>query len=815
MTKKEILALLNAPTPEERLKNLRMLLEAEEVTPVVRPEFANNHIHTTHSFSPYSPTAAVYFARAEGLNTCGIMDHDSIAGAREFREAGKIADMGTTCGFEARVSLAGTPFENRRTNHPDQAGAAYMAFHSVPCESFDRAQERLRELARRRNERNRSMVDRVNEIMAPYGIELDFDRDVLPISSFEVGGSVTERHLLYALSLKIIEKVGRENVLSFLENELDIHPSQKVRNWLMDVDSEHFAYDLLGVMKSELNTRVYIPADDEMMTLAEAVAFADEIGCTLCYAYLGDIGDSVTGDKKAAKFEDDYLEELLEYLREAGVKGVTYMPSRNTEAQLDRLMALCDRLGFTQISGEDINSSRQSFICRELANPKFRHLVDAAWKLVNQEVREEKKTMKTRAVRLYGKEDLRLETFELPAIRDDEILAKVICDSICMSTYKAAEQGADHKRVPDDVAENPVIVGHEFCGEILQVGSKWQSEFKPGERFAIQPNINYKGTMWSPGYSFRTIGGDATYIVIPNQFMECGCLLPYHGEAFFGASLSEPLSCVAGTFKAMYHTTNGVYEHKMGIKEHGKMAILAGVGPMGLASIDYILHTERRPSFLVVTDIDQARLDRAASIFTVEEAKRMGVELHYVNTGAVENPAETLMQLSGGTGYDDVIVFAPVPAVVEQGDAILGRDGCLNFFAGPARKDFYAKLNFYNVHYMSAHICGTSGGNNDDMAECLKMMGEGRLTPAALVTHIGGIDAVIDTTLNLPRIPGGKKLIYTHINLPLTAISDFEEKGKTDPMFKKLHELTQKTNGLWNKEAEDYLLNTLAKEDCE
>ena len=110
MTKKEILALLNAPTPEERLKNLRMLLEAEEVTPVVRPEFANNHIHTTHSFSPYSPTAAVYFARAEGLNTCGIMDHDSIAGAREFREAGKIADMGTTCGFEARVSLAGTPF---------------------------------------------------------------------------------------------------------------------------------------------------------------------------------------------------------------------------------------------------------------------------------------------------------------------------------------------------------------------------------------------------------------------------------------------------------------------------------------------------------------------------------------------------------------------------------------------------------------------------------------------------------------------------------------------------------------------------------
>lgn len=421
--------------------------------------------------------------------------------------------------------------------------------------------------------------------------------------------------------------------------------------------------------------------------------------------------------------------------------------------------------------------------------------------------------MLTKAVRLYGKNDLRLETFELPEIKEDEILAKVVCDSICMSTYKAAMQGADHKRVPDDVAENPTMMGHEFCGVIEKVGAKWADQFTPGQRFAIQPNINYKGQPWAPGYSFKTIGGNATYIVIPGMFMESGCLLPYKGEGFFGGSLSEPLSCVAGTFKAMYHTTNGVYEHKMGIKEGGKMALLASVGPMGLAAIDYIMHTERRPSLLVITDIDQARLDRAASIFTKEEAARMGIEVHYVNTGAVENPVEALLAITGGTGYDDVVAFAPVPAVIEQADAILGTDGCLNFFAGPSKKDFYAKLNFYNVHYSSTHIVGTSGGNNDDMIECLEMMGDGKLTPAALVTHIGGIDAVIDTTLNLPKIPGGKKLIYTHIDMPLTAITEFAEKGKTDPMYAKLHELTQKTNGLWNKEAEDYLLNTLVKEE--
>ncbi|MBO5822917.1 MAG: alcohol dehydrogenase catalytic domain-containing protein, partial [Lentisphaeria bacterium] len=290
--------------------------------------------------------------------------------------------------------------------------------------------------------------------------------------------------------------------------------------------------------------------------------------------------------------------------------------------------------------------------------------------------------MKTTAVRLYGKEDLRLETFDLPEITENEILARIVSDSICMSTFKAAEQGAAHKRVPNDVAENPIIVGHEFCGEIVEVGAKWQNEFKAGDRFAIQPAINYKGSLAAPGYSYKYIGGDATYIVIPSEVMETGSLLAYKGEAFFHGSLAEPVSCVIGAFHAQYHTTNGCYEHKMGIVEGGKMAILAGVGPMGLGAVDYAIHGPRRPSLLVVTDIDDARLVRAATLYTVEDAKANGVELVYLNTGCPD-AVEKLMELSGNTGYDDVMCFAPVRPVVEQGDRILGRDGCLNFFAGP------------------------------------------------------------------------------------------------------------------------------------
>ena len=414
--------------------------------------------------------------------------------------------------------------------------------------------------------------------------------------------------------------------------------------------------------------------------------------------------------------------------------------------------------------------------------------------------------MKTKAVRLYGKNDLRLEEFELPPIKDDEILAQVVSDSICMSSYKAAIQGKDHKRVPDDVKTNPVIIGHEFCGVILEVGKKWQHRFKPGQKFSIQPALNYKGSLAAPGYSYRYIGGDATHIIIPNEVMEMNCLLEYNGDAYFYGSLAEPMSCIIGAFHASYHTVPGKYVHNMGVAEGGNMAILAGAGPMGLGAIDYAIHNDRKPRLLVVTDIDQARLKRASEIITVEEAARNGVTLKYINTSGMDNVVEYLMSLTDGRGYDDVFVFAPVKSVVEIGDAILARDGCLNFFAGPTDPNFSAQINFYNVHYPSTHLVGTSGGNTDDMIEALQMMEKGLINPAAMITHIGGLNSVVDTTLNLPKIPGGKKLIYTNIELELTAIADFKEKGKDDPLFAELARIVEKNNGLWCAEAEKYLL---------
>ncbi len=390
MDRTEALLALNAPWEEERLTALADCIRDDVggVSSTAQTDEVNNHVHTRYSFSPYSPAAAVWAARCAGLAVVGSVDHDSIGAAAEMRMAAGMAGIGATVGAELRVSFAGTAFAERRLNNPDTLGNAYIVLHGVPRASWARLAQELQPIHRAREARNREQLSRLNSLLPPGLNDLDYDRDVRSLSWAERGGSVTERHLLFALALRILQESRGDSatVLRIIAEELGTPLSDLARARLSAPENPHLPYDVLGVLKAHLVPEFFIqPEPAECPEVRTVTAMALEIGAIPAYAYLGDVKGSVTGDKKDQEFEDSYLDELFASLGDLGFRAVTYMPPRNTRAQLERVIGLCKHWDLMQISGVDINSSRQSFHAPEVLEPPFRHLTESTWALVGHE----------------------------------------------------------------------------------------------------------------------------------------------------------------------------------------------------------------------------------------------------------------------------------------------------------------------------------------------------------------------------------------------------------------------------------------------
>ena len=411
--------------------------------------------------------------------------------------------------------------------------------------------------------------------------------------------------------------------------------------------------------------------------------------------------------------------------------------------------------------------------------------------------------MKTKAIRLYGANDIRLEEFDLPEITEEEVLIKVVSDSVCASTYKAIKQGTAHKRVPEDIAENPVIIGHEMCGEILQVGAKLTEQWQVGQKIVIQPALKLP-TGYDPGYSYPYIGGNTQYAVVPKIVLERGCLLPYAGEGFFKGSLVESLGCIIRGFKGLYHTDYTNYVRTDGAKKGGRVAILGGAGPMGIGTVELAVGYSG-VSQVVVTDLSQERLNFAAEKCSPAKAAKKGVDLHYINTSDIAGPVDFLLELSQG-GFDDVFVMVPVPALFTMAERICREDGCINFFAGPAVHEMQGSLNLYRVDYDGIHVVGTAGSIPEDMTDIISLIEEEKIEPGVLVSHILGLNAAEETLFAMEKPNGAKKVCYNELDLPLIAIADLPELGKTNELYRNLAEIVARNGGLWCAEAEEYLL---------
>lgn len=411
--------------------------------------------------------------------------------------------------------------------------------------------------------------------------------------------------------------------------------------------------------------------------------------------------------------------------------------------------------------------------------------------------------MKTTAVRMYGAKDLRLEEFELPEITADEVLLRVVTDSLCTSTYKAVIQGTAHKRVPDNIAEQPVILGHEMCGEIVEVGDNLKQNWKVGQRIVIQPALKLPSG-YDPGYSYPYIGGNSTYAVVPKIVLEKECMVPYEGDSYFKGSLVEALGCILRGYKGFYHTDYSNYQRTDGAKKGGRIAILGGAGPMGIGAVELAVGYAGA-SQVVVTDLNQERLDYAERKSSPEDAAKRGCELLYINTAEMENAAEELVKISDG-GFDDVFVMVPVPALFTMAEKICREDGCINFFAGPAIHEMQASLNLYRVHYDGIHVVGTAGSIPEDTIDTIRLIEDNVINPGAMVSHILGLKDVANTLYEMERPSGAKKVCYPGLDIPVIAIDDLEELGKEDELCRALAEIVKRNGGNWCSEAEEYLL---------
>jgi len=379
---------------KERLSALSGLEAGHRNAENRKNEEVNNHIHTIYSFSPYSPSMAALLARNAGLGAAGSVDHDSIAAANEMLAACAILGIGGCVGAEIRVSFRtgadGKPgaFASRKLNNPDSTGYAYTTIQGVPKQSIQKMAGFLAPIRKERLRRTQAMAVSANALLSEAGFSvIDFESDIIAKSKYNEGGGITERHLLAAMAEKVIQRFGKgPDLTEGLKLKMGVCVSPKLSALLSDPDNPHCLYDLLGVLKAEFLPGIYIQPDEkECIPAAEAAAFARAIAAIPAYAYLGDVGESPTGDKKAEKFEDEYLDELFAEISRLGYLAFAYMPPRNTPAQLARVRKLSAEWGLMEISGVDINSSRQSFNCPEVLRDDSRHLLDTTWALIAHE----------------------------------------------------------------------------------------------------------------------------------------------------------------------------------------------------------------------------------------------------------------------------------------------------------------------------------------------------------------------------------------------------------------------------------------------
>ena len=292
------------------MRHLLELVRDENFPPV--GNFVNAHAHTFYSFNykGYSPSRFVLEARREGLEMGGIVDFDVLDGLEEFWDASRLLDLKGCVGIESRVFVP--EFADREINSPGEPGISYhmgTGFTStdIPVE----AQSFLDNMRATSSERNKAMVNRVNDFLSP--LILDYDLDVLPLTP---NGNATERHLCLAYARKAASMFPVESELkSFWSEKLGV-PADNIE----DLPEGRPITDLIRAKTMKQGGVGYVKPDSgSFPKMAEMNAFVLQCGAIPTFTWLDGISDG-----------EQSIEELVEVGRSTGVAAFNIIPDRIT-----------------------------------------------------------------------------------------------------------------------------------------------------------------------------------------------------------------------------------------------------------------------------------------------------------------------------------------------------------------------------------------------------------------------------------------------------------------------------------------------------
>jgi L-iditol 2-dehydrogenase len=309
---------------------------------------------------------------------------------------------------------------------------------------------------------------------------------------------------------------------------------------------------------------------------------------------------------------------------------------------------------------------------------------------------------------LLGEGQLELQELPVPEPGPGEILVRVQAATTCGTDLKIYRRG--HPKFPP-----PMVLGHEFGGDIVAVG-KGESRFKPGMRvtanvfgecgecfFCQQGQGNLCENL---EYNF---GAYASYHLIPASIVRQNTFqIPEH-ISYSEAAIVEPLVCVVHAF------------NKIRPKPGEKVAVIGAGGPISLLFIQ-LLKKAGAGDILAIGHSD----------FRLKTAESIGAT-HIINSKK-SDPEEMLLDLTGGRGMDLVIECAGNQAAWESAVDWVRPGGKVLWFGGlPAEKN--VQIDAKKVHYGEISLLNSHGGTAEDAREAFDLITSGKVDTKSLVTE--------------------------------------------------------------------------------